>query len=299
MHHYRLHQDPRSSHQQITRIVRELRRSPCSMSAPRREFSAEPGGKRIEIDGIEPNPAWAEAARPHYRSVFVSPIECVSTLPPRTYAVVVCGDVLEHVVDPVCGAAKAAGSRDGRCDIRHLAAERRAPRGAYDAALRLLPRACSAASSTRRTCTSYAKDGHPDARGVGLRVERASATPVPLDELWRSGEGTILFRVMMRVQYVFVHCCHGCSDTVDLRRTASPGQEKLRAFMSEPRASLWLRASLLAVSVASLGTRFRSATGSPAARDAVADPVTVHCVIGTLAPVPRLGRASQPASLWP
>jgi hypothetical protein len=39
---------------------------------------------------------------------------------------------------------------------------------------------------------------------AGLRVERVSATPVPLDELWKRGEGTLLFKLMMRVQHVMI-----------------------------------------------------------------------------------------------
>jgi hypothetical protein len=39
---------------------------------------------------------------------------------------------------------------------------------------------------------------------AGLRVERVSATPVPLDELWKRGEGTLPFKLMMRLQHAMV-----------------------------------------------------------------------------------------------
>jgi 2-polyprenyl-3-methyl-5-hydroxy-6-metoxy-1,4-benzoquinol methylase len=205
MHHYRLHQDPRSSHQQITRIVRELRRSPVlDVGAAQGILGQNLAGSGIEIDGIEPNPAWAEAARPHYRSVFVSPIECVSTLPPRTYAVVVCGDVLEHVVDPIAALRKlrAAATEDATFvislpNVAHLAVRTMLLFGCFPRMQRGILDKTHLHFFTRKTAIQMLEE-------AGLRVERVSATPVPLDELWKSGEGTILFRVMMRVQHVFV-----------------------------------------------------------------------------------------------
>ena len=39
-------------------------------------------------------------------------------------------------------------------------------------------------------------------RQAGLRAERVSCTGVPLDELWKGGEGKLLYRLMMRMQHV-------------------------------------------------------------------------------------------------
>jgi hypothetical protein len=38
-------------------------------------------------------------------------------------------------------------------------------------------------------------------REAGLRVEAASVTGVPLEELWRGGEGRLLFRAMRKMQH--------------------------------------------------------------------------------------------------
>jgi 2-polyprenyl-3-methyl-5-hydroxy-6-metoxy-1,4-benzoquinol methylase len=103
MSHYRLHNDPRSSHRQIARIVREL---DCG-KGPVLDVGAAQGiiGRLLqdgdlEVDAVEPNSAWAEAARPFYRKVFPCLIE-QANLPDSHYRVIVCGDVLEHTADPV------------------------------------------------------------------------------------------------------------------------------------------------------------------------------------------------------
>ena len=204
MHHYRLHQDPRSSHQQITRIVRALARSPVlDVGAAQGILGQNLAGSGIEIDGIEPNAAWAEAARPHYRNMFVSPIECVSTLP-RTYAIVVCGDVLEHVVDPVAALLKlrAAATNDAAFvislpNVAHVAVRTMLLFGCFPRMQRGILDKTHLHFFTRTTAIQMLEE-------AGLRVDRVSATPVPLDELWKRGEGTLLFKVMMRMQHVFV-----------------------------------------------------------------------------------------------
>jgi hypothetical protein len=39
---------------------------------------------------------------------------------------------------------------------------------------------------------------------AGLQVQQVSATGIPLDELWKKGEGTLLFRMFMRLQHLAV-----------------------------------------------------------------------------------------------
>src|SRR6476659_7510393 len=76
--HYRPHQDPRSSHQQIFRLVRELAQAG---KTPVLDVGCAQGmlGQMlaesvvsIDIDGVEMNPAWAEMARPSYRDVWTN-----------------------------------------------------------------------------------------------------------------------------------------------------------------------------------------------------------------------------------
>jgi hypothetical protein len=41
-------------------------------------------------------------------------------------------------------------------------------------------------------------------RAAGFRVERVAPTPVPLEELWRGGAGTVPFRLLMAAQNALV-----------------------------------------------------------------------------------------------
>src|SRR5258706_9680084 len=79
--HYRLRKDRKSSHQQIARLLKEARRGlVLDVGAAQGilgrlmgdlQFAIcdlQLGEKlKIEIDAIEPNAEWAEAARPFYR----------------------------------------------------------------------------------------------------------------------------------------------------------------------------------------------------------------------------------------
>ena len=101
MHHYHLHRDPRSSHQQIIAHVLRLRRQPVlDVGAAQGILGRLLEGSGLAIDAVEPHPQWAQDARPFYRRVFNDTIEN-APLPEHTYEVVLCGDVLEHTVDPV------------------------------------------------------------------------------------------------------------------------------------------------------------------------------------------------------
>src|SRR4051794_19112851 len=101
MVHYRFHREPRSSHQQISRLVRELRLSPIlDVGAAQGMLAHSVAGENFVIDGIEANAEWAEMARPLYRNVWSCFAEN-APLEPGTYKLVVCGDVLEHTPDPV------------------------------------------------------------------------------------------------------------------------------------------------------------------------------------------------------
>ena len=67
MVHYRVHRDPKSSHQQISRLVRELRRSPIlDVGAAQGMLGHEINDTGLTIDGIEANPEWADMARPPF-----------------------------------------------------------------------------------------------------------------------------------------------------------------------------------------------------------------------------------------
>ncbi len=54
----------------------------------------------FELDGIEPNPEWAEVARPYYNNLMVVAVEDAPDESLRGYQVVICADVLEHMASP-------------------------------------------------------------------------------------------------------------------------------------------------------------------------------------------------------
>ena len=87
--HYRLHHDPKSSHQQIARLVRRLGASPLlDVGAAQGVLGQLVGKEGLTLDAVEPNPAWAEHAKPFYRQVFASTIE-EAALQPGSYRAVV------------------------------------------------------------------------------------------------------------------------------------------------------------------------------------------------------------------
>src|SRR5688500_4185734 len=99
--HYRLHHDPQSSHQQIARLLRDLRpKQTLDVGAAQGFLGQLLTDSNLPIDAIEPNQYWADHARPFYRTVYPTTVEDAH-LPDKTYDCVVCADVLEHLADPL------------------------------------------------------------------------------------------------------------------------------------------------------------------------------------------------------
>jgi hypothetical protein len=204
MHHYRPKHDPRSSHGQITRLVREIGRTPVlDVGAAQGMLGQMLAGAKLTIDAIEPHPAWAAEARPHYRNVFNCAIEATNGLPDR-YAVVICGDVLEHTADPVAAlrklltyAADDATFIISLPNVAHLSVRLLLLFGYFPRMSRGILDRTHLHFFTRKTATDALREG-------GLRVERVSATPAPLEEVWPGGRGTALFRLAAGVQNLLV-----------------------------------------------------------------------------------------------
>jgi 2-polyprenyl-3-methyl-5-hydroxy-6-metoxy-1,4-benzoquinol methylase len=57
-------------------------------------------GQGYHFDGIEPNPDWAQQAKPFYRHMLCSTLDGTPDLYLAGHDLVVCGDVLEHLADP-------------------------------------------------------------------------------------------------------------------------------------------------------------------------------------------------------
>lgn len=50
--------------------------------------------------GVEPNMEWAKLAQPYYQQIMISPLEETEDEYLSNFDVVICGDVLEHLVNP-------------------------------------------------------------------------------------------------------------------------------------------------------------------------------------------------------
>lgn len=155
----------------------------------------------LAIDGVELNPQWADMARPHYRDVWASTIEA-APLPPGTYRLVVCGDVLEHTADPVAvlNVLRRAATDDAKFiislpNVAHLAVRLMLLFGRFPKMERGILDKTHLHFFTRDTAEAMLKQ-------AGLCPVRVSPTGVPLDELWRKGEDTALYKLMMRGQHL-------------------------------------------------------------------------------------------------
>jgi 2-polyprenyl-3-methyl-5-hydroxy-6-metoxy-1,4-benzoquinol methylase len=201
MHHYHLHRDPRSSHQQIIGHVLRLRRQPVlDVGAAQGILGQLLQGSGLTIDAVEMHPQWAEDARPFYRRVFNHTIED-APLPERTYEMVLCGDVLEHTVDPVAVLRRLARSATADAtfvvslpNVAHLAVRLMLLFGRFPRMEKGILDKTHLHFFTRATAEATLRE-------AGLRVESASVTGVPLEELWRGGEGLLLFRAARKMQH--------------------------------------------------------------------------------------------------
>ena len=204
MLHYRLHRDPRSSHQQIVRAVRRSGRGPIlDVGAAQGMLGQQlrEAGEQFAIDGVEPNPSWAELARPFYRQVFACGI-AEANLPDGTYSVVVCADVLEHLPDPVAtlGQLRRAATADATFivsvpNVAHLAVRLLLLLGRFPRMERGILDRTHLQFFTRDTAVALLAE-------AGLEVVRVRATSIPLDELWPRGEGTKLYGGLTRLQHL-------------------------------------------------------------------------------------------------
>lgn len=160
-------------------------------------------GSGVSIDGVEMNQTWAAMARPHYREVWTSTIED-APLQNRAYRLIVCGDVLEHLADPVSvlKRLRAVAAPDAKFiisvpNVAHLAIRLMLLFGKFPKMERGILDKTHLQFWTRATGTEMLRD-------AGLRVERFSVTGVPFDEIWKGGEGNLLFKALVRMQHALL-----------------------------------------------------------------------------------------------
>ena len=202
MPHYRLHRDPRSSHQQIAGLVQSLKLSPIlDVGAAQGMLGHLIQGGGLVIDAVEANPEWANLARPYYRNTWASIVQD-APLPNREYKLVVCADVLEHTPDPVAvlKRLREAATEDATFivsvpNVAHLAVRLMLLFGRFPKMERGILDRTHLQFFTRDTALDMLAQ-------AGLHARRVSATGVPLDEVWKTGEGKLPFRAMQRMQHL-------------------------------------------------------------------------------------------------
>lgn len=209
MHHYRLHHDPLSSHQQIATYVRELKRGPIlDVGSAQGMFGQLMQGSGIEIDAVEPHPVWAESAKPFYRQMFQATIED-APLPDSRYNVIVCADVLEHTVNPVAvlNRLRACATPDATFiislpNVAHVAVRTMLLFGYFPKMERGVLDKTHLHFFTRETAIDML-------RRAGLTVKKRMATVAPLHEIWPRGEGSLPFRMLWHMQHTALKIAPG------------------------------------------------------------------------------------------
>lgn len=200
MLHYRLHHDPKSSHQRIFNLVRRLKRNPVLDVGAAQGFLGQLlQGRSFEIDAIEPHPEWAAKARPFYRNVYATTVED-APLNPNTYRVVVCADVLEHVQYPdrVLDALKQAATDDAIFivslpNVAHGAVRLMLLFGFFPQMERGVLDKTHLHFWTLDTARDLLKN-------ADLKVLNAYPTGVPVDEVWHGSAA--VGRLLMRLQHI-------------------------------------------------------------------------------------------------
>jgi 2-polyprenyl-3-methyl-5-hydroxy-6-metoxy-1,4-benzoquinol methylase len=200
--HYRSHRDPKSSHQQISQLVRQLNQGPVlDVGAAQGMLGQSLADTGLVMDAVEANAEWAELAKPFYRNVHASYIQD-APLPEKTYKTVVCADVLEHTPDPVAviGQLRRAATDDATFivsvpNIAHLGVRLMLLFGQFPKMERGPLDRTHLQFLTKDTARQMMAQG-------GLGVQKFAVTGVPLDELWKNGEGRFAFNAMMRAQHL-------------------------------------------------------------------------------------------------
>ena len=182
--------------------MRELRLSPIlDVGCAQGMLGHLVAGQGLTLDGVEANPAWADMARPYYRDVWASFVED-APLPDREYRLVVCGDILEHTPDPVAvlRRLRRAATEDATFvvsvpNVAHLAVRLMLLAGRFPKMDR--------GPLDRTHLQFFTKDtARQMVEAAGLEVVRTTTTGVPLDEIWKRGEGSAMYRVATKCQHL-------------------------------------------------------------------------------------------------
>jgi len=198
--HYRLRRDPKSSHRQNARLLKELRPATIlDVGAAQGILGQLLADSGMTIDAIEPNHNWADAAKPYYGQVINATVESAN-LPDNTYDSIVCADVLEHLPDPIStlNRLRRAAKPDAIFiisfpNVAHLAVRTMLLFGRFPKMERGILDKTHLQFFTKDTAKNLLTD-------AGLKIERTLTTVVPLEDF---GDG-VLTKTMMGMQRLAV-----------------------------------------------------------------------------------------------
>lgn len=137
-------------------------------------------GSGLHLYGIEPDPGWAEQARPFYEAVFAGGLDDAPGEFLAPYDAVVCADVLEHLPDPQRALDRLAALQQPGTrflisvpNAAHLYVRLMLLLGRFDYAERGILDRTHLRFFTRKTARKLVA-------AAGLRLESIEPTPVPL-----------------------------------------------------------------------------------------------------------------------
>ncbi len=208
--HYVVRHDRKSSHQQIVTIIRGLKRGPILdvgaaqgllghlLAQQEPEFTTQ-----FPIDAVEPHPVWSDEAKPYYRQVFATGIED-APLTEKNYQVVVCADVLEHVVKPQEALQQLQKNTAADAtfvislpNVAHLTIRLMLLFGLFPKMEKGILDRTHLHFYTRKTAQDMLNEG-------GLQVERVVPTVIPLEIWFHKGAGKLILPVLKQIQYALV-----------------------------------------------------------------------------------------------
>ncbi len=204
MVHYQLKRDPRSSHQQITTILRNAKPAlTLDVGAAQGMLGQLLQGSGLVVDGVEPTADWAEMAKPFYRNFYPTTVEGAQ-LPDATYDAVVCADVLEHLPDPltVLKQLRKAAKPDALFvislpNIAHFSVRLMLLAGRFPKMERGILDKTHLQFLTKDTAAALLQ-------AAGLKIEKVTATGVPLEHVWKNGESNPIFKLLRGCQNLAV-----------------------------------------------------------------------------------------------
>jgi 2-polyprenyl-3-methyl-5-hydroxy-6-metoxy-1,4-benzoquinol methylase len=181
---YAFKADPHSSHSVILDWVGEGRgRRLLDVGAAEGALARRLREQGWRVTAIEADPALAEAATAHCEAVVRADLD--AGVPPLDgpFDVIVCGDVLEHLVDPLAGLRGLAGvlAPGGAIvlsipNVAHLWVRLSLLAGRFDYGHRGLLDRTHLRFFTERSLRDLLREAH-------VRVERWTVTPVPLHQV--------------------------------------------------------------------------------------------------------------------